>query len=170
MDEKKRKEEDNDNENEIIEKKYFIIFKNKKYEDKEYKYAFEYIKQFKNWKIAKENELIPKEVKDHFKAFKEVLKEGGTKNKKEWRNPIDFTEQIKEAEEYKQKLIEETKKETVKKNLRNYLNLLTKDNFDETKENILKIIKNSPENQDKFLEVLFHKAVLEKAYAKLFGS
>ena len=169
MDEKKRKEEDNDNENEIIEKKYFIIFKNKKYEDKEYKYAFEYIKQFKNWKIAKENELIPKEVKDHFKAFKEVLKEGGTMNKKEWRNPIDFSEQMKEAEEYKQKLIEETKKETVKKNLRNYLNLLTKDNFDETKENILKIIKNSPENQDKFLEVLFHKAVLEKAYAKLYA-
>ena len=81
----------------------------------------------------------------------------------------DNTEEIKKAEIFKNKLEEEAKKEQIKKTLRNYLNLLTLDNFKEMKENILKVIKDSPENQDKFLEVLFHKAVFEKAYAKLYS-
>ena len=31
--------------------------------------------QFKKWKIVKENELLSKQLKEHFEGFKEVLKE-----------------------------------------------------------------------------------------------
>ena len=74
--ERKRKEE----EEKTIEKKYFIIFKNKKPEKKE-KFTFEYIFQFKNWNICKANDLLPDEVKHHFDSFKDEIKEAGKKKR-----------------------------------------------------------------------------------------
>ena len=37
--------------------------------------------QFKKWKISTEDELLTKEVKDHFANFKEEIKEGGKSKK-----------------------------------------------------------------------------------------
>ena len=81
---------------------------------------------------------------------------------------IDLTKEIKAAEEFKQKLNEENKQDILKKDLRNLLNLLTHDNYQKIKEEIIDKIKNSIEDEDKFLDVLFQKAVLEKAYVKLY--
>ena len=192
--ERRRKEEE---ESKVIERKYFITFKNKKSEKHE-KFTFEYIMQFKKWKISTEDELLTKEVKEHFSNFKEEIKEGG-KNKKnrddnnkkkdnytktkvkessekklpavtsmeQWAR-IDLTKEIKAAEEFKQKLNEENKQDILKKDLRNLLNLLTHDNYQKIKGEIIDKIKNSIEDEDKFLDVLFQKAVLEKAYVKLY--
>ena len=194
--ERRRKEEE---ESKIIERKYFITFKNKKSERHE-KFTFEYIMQFKKWKISTEDELLTKEVKDHFANFKEEIKEGGKSKKnrddnnkkkdnyiktkvkessekklpavssssmEQWAR-IDLTKEIKAAEEFKQKLNEENKQDILKKDLRNLLNLLTHDNYPKIKQEIIEKIGDSIENQDKFLDVLFQKAVLEKAYVKLY--
>ena len=182
----------------VIEKKYFITFKNKKLEKIE-KFTFEYILQFKKWKISTEDELLTKDVKKHFLGFKEEVREGGKKKKEDNNNRKkdtftkkkekekenaenktqtgslgqwarkDLTKEIKAAEAFKQKFTEESKQDPIKKDLRNLLNILTHDNYKEIKEEILKLIKDSVENQEKFLDVLFQKAVLEKAYAKLYS-
>ena len=203
--ERKRKEEEE--KNKVIEKKYFIVFKNKKSEKKEYKYTFEYIMQFKKWKIANEEELLTDKTKEHFKGFNEVEKDGGKpkkrdnqkvpyyKNKsngpnyakiqvtKEEPNPVtpvpensmeqwarkDMTKEIKAAEEFKQKLEETIKDDPIKRNLRNYLNMLTKDNYEKTKKEIFNVIKDSVDYQCKFLDVLFQKAVFERAFVEIYA-
>ena len=183
----------------IIERKYFITFKNKKSQTNE-QFTFEYIMQFKKWKICKEDDLLPNEVKSHFAGFKEEIKEGGKKkkdrdrdrdrddaNKKKENNQAknakeatpevslekwarkDMTKEIKAAEEFKKKLMEEKGVDVIKKDLRDLLNKLTPDNYNDIKDQILEKIKADVGVQDKFLDVLFQKAVLEKAYVKLYS-
>ena len=199
--ERKQKEEEERKKREeekIIEKKYFITFKNQK-SPKNEKFTFEYILQFRKWKICSEDDLLTKEVKTHFEGFKEEIREGGkkkkdredtnrkkdnyTKNKtnketvenkkqtntmEKWAR-IDLSKEIKAAEQYKQKLTEEKKQDVLKKDLRNLLNLLTHDNYPQIKKEILEKIKDNVEYQNQFLEVLFQKAVLEKAFVKLYS-
>ena len=206
--ERKRKEEEE--KNKVIEKKYFIVFKNKKNENKEYKYTFEYIMQFKKWKISNEEELLTDGVKKHLEKFKEVEKDEAKQKKRDNQknnyykqknngpnytriqttkeesnsNPSnppttevgleswarkDMTKEIKAAEEFKTKLEETIKDDPIKRNIRNYLNMLTKDNYEETKKKILDIIKDNVDYQYKFLDVLFQKAVFEKAYVEIYA-
>ena len=199
LEEQRRKEEEE--KNKVIEKKYFIVFKNRKSEKKEYKYTFEYIMQFKNWKISKEDELLTDSVKQHFKDFEEEEREGGKRKKNDgkinknrssapeysqqpktglannetpassmekWARK-DMTKEIKAAEEYKQKLEETIKDDPIKRNLRGFLNMLTKDNYEQIKQDILGVIKDNVDYQIKFLDVLFQKAVLERAYVALYA-
>ena len=81
----------------------------------------------------------------------------------------DMTKEIKAAEEYKQKLEETIKDDPIKRNLRGFLNMLTKDNYDQIKQDILGVIRDNVEYQIKFLDVLFQKAVLERAYVALYA-
>ena len=208
--EEERKQKEEDEKNKVIEKKYFIVFKNKKSEKKEYKYTFEYIMQFKDWKISNETDLLTENAKKHFEDFNEEEREGGKKKKrddgktfynnkqtnskginyakiqvtKEETNsspaPVqensmeqwarkDMTKEIKAAEEFKHKLEETIKDDPIKRNLRGYLNMLTKDNYEETKSHILSVIKDNVDYQVKFLDVLFQKAVMERAYVELYA-
>ena len=59
--------------------------------------------------------------------------------------------------------------EIIKKELRAILNIMTKDNYDETKSKILEIIKENVEYQEKFLEIFILKAVMEESYAELYA-
>ena len=61
------------------------------------------------------------------------------------------------------------KKDPIKWNLRELLNMLTKDNYNETKAKILDVIKENVEYQEKFLDVLFQKAVHEKSFVKIYA-
>ena len=206
--EEERRKKEEEEKNKVIEKKYFITFKNRKSDKKEYKYTFEYIMQFKKWKISNEEDLLTESTKRHFVNFKEEEKEGAKPKKKE--NPKssyynkpknselisnktikedsappaaiatpenameqwarkDMTKEIKAAEEFKQKLEETIKDDPIKRNLRNFLNMLTKDNYDKIKQNIIDTIKEKVEYQEKFLDVLFQKAVSERAYVELYA-
>ena len=206
--ERKRKEEEE--KNKVIEKKYFIVFKNKKTEKKEYKYTFEYIMQFRKWKISNEDDLLTEEAKKHFEDFKEEEREEGKSKKRDNNKPYnnykgnkstknmprppmkeeqnapaptplstentmeqwarkDMTNEIKAAEEFKKNLEEAIKDDPIKRNLRNFLNMLTKDNYEKTKEHILEVIRDNVEYQCKFLDVLFQKAVSETAYVELYA-
>ena len=214
--ERKRKEEEEEEKrkelekNKVIEKKYFIVFKNKKSEKKEYKYTFEYIMQFQKWKISNEEELLTSVAKQHFEEFKEVEKDEGKPKKRDNRdiskssyfkprsttsyskvqlvkeepnslNPSsseggmeqwarkDMTKEIKAAEEFKHKLEETIKDDPTKRDLRDFLNMLTKDNYETIKKRIFDKIKEGIEDQIKFLDVLFQKAVSEQAYVEIYA-
>jgi hypothetical protein len=81
----------------------------------------------------------------------------------------DMTNEIKAAEEFKKNLEEAIKDDPIKRNLRNFLNMLTKDNYEKTKEHILEVIRDNVDYQCKFLDVLFQKAVSETAYVELYA-
>ena len=209
--ERKRKEEEE--KNKTIEKKYFIVFKNKDYDNREYEYTFEYIMQFKKWKISNEEELLNDKAKQHLEKFKEVEKDEGKPKKRDYAKSSyskpkssapqyvksqttkelddlsleapslsavfdnnmgqwarkDMTKEIKAAEEFKQKLEETIKDDPVKRNLRSFLNMLTKDNYEATKEKILEVIRDNIDYQYKFLDVLLQKAVSERSYAEIYA-
>ena len=83
----------------------------------------------------------------------------------------DLTKQIQAAEEYKKRLVEETiKDDKIKRTLRDYLYKLTKENYENTKLEILKIIKDNVNYQEKFLDVLFEKILLfERDYFEIYA-
>ena len=71
-------------------------------------------------------------------------------------------EKITNGEEREEKEID-----VIKKDLKDLLNKLTPDNYNVIKELILEIIKEDVQVQDKFIDVLFQKAVLEDVYVGL---
>ena len=81
----------------------------------------------------------------------------------------DMSEGEKLANEFKIKLDEERKRDPIRNDLIELLNILTVDNYDDVKKQIYEIIKSDVEDQGKFLEVLFKKAVHEKAFVLLYS-
>ena len=81
----------------------------------------------------------------------------------------DFSEEVKKAEIFKKKLDEIKEQDPIKFDLTEYLNMLTVDNYNDTKLLIFNKIKDDIEHQKKFLEVLFQKAVHEKAFVNLYA-
>jgi hypothetical protein len=81
----------------------------------------------------------------------------------------DMSEAERMAQEFKTKLEEERKRDPVKNDLIELLNILTVDNYDEVKKQIYEKIKGDVEDQGKFLEVIFKKAVNEKAFVFLYS-
>ena len=82
----------------------------------------------------------------------------------------EITQEIKQAEEFKKRLEETRQKDPIKYELTEYLNILTVDNYNETKEKILTTIQSNVEYQDKFIEVLFQKAIHEKSFVFLYAN
>ena len=141
-------------------------------EKKEYKYTLEYMMQSKNWKISNEDELLTESVKQHFKNFEEEEREGRKRKKNEEKNNRKnyMTKETKLAEEFKQKLEETIKyNDPIKRNLRGFLNMLTKDNYEQIKQDLLDVIRDNVEYQTKFLDVLFQKAIFERVYVSLYA-
>lgn len=91
-----------------------------------------------------------------------------SKDMKQWGRK-DLTKELASAEAYMKKIEEENQKDPIRFQLTEYLNMLTVDNYDETSQKILEIIKDSLEYQEKFLDVLFIKAVNEKAFVFLYA-
>jgi hypothetical protein len=81
----------------------------------------------------------------------------------------DMSEAEKLAQEFKTKMEDARKLDPVKNELTELLNILTVDNYDEVKSKIFEKIKDNVEDQYKFLEVLFKKAVSEKAFVRLYA-
>ena len=81
----------------------------------------------------------------------------------------DMSEAERMAQEFKTKLEEERKRDPVRNDLIELLNILTVDNYDEVKKQIYDKIKDDVEDQGKFLEVIFKKAVNEKAFVFLYS-
>ena len=160
----------------------------------EYIYSYEYLIQFETWEVSNQTEFLPEDTLKHINGMKEYLKEteqyySMEKFKNNYSNcntsksssssninfsmeqwaRKDYTKENEAAEENKKKFEENDKKDSVKKELRSILNIITKDNYDETKIQILEIIKENVEYQEQFLNIFFIKAVMEKSYAELYA-
>ena len=154
----------------------------------------EYMLAFKNWKIANETKLLPENVMDHLKKFDtfeevsinsssnkvrssqqktngniEMNRSSRAENTLEQWGRKDLTKEIELAEKFKQKLEILRKKDPIKFDLTELLNILAVDNYKPVKQIIFEKIKDSLDNQSKFLDVLFKKAVHEKAFVFLYA-
>lgn len=81
----------------------------------------------------------------------------------------DYTRETEEAENNKKIFDEINKKDAIKKELRELLNKMTKDNYDLVMAKILEIIKDKIENQDKFIDVIFLKSISEESYVGIYA-
>jgi hypothetical protein len=81
----------------------------------------------------------------------------------------DISNEIKLAEQFKEELENIKKADPVKFDLTEYLNILTVDNYEQTKKLIYDKISPEIAYQEKFLDVLFQKAVHEKAFVNIYA-
>ena len=157
-------------------------------------YSYEYLIQFESWEVSNQTELLPKETIEHINELEEQLKEmdkyyprekfktscsncntsksSSSSNisfsMEQWARK-DYTKETKAAEENKKRFEEHDQKDVIRRELRSILNIMTKDNYEETKTKILEIIKENVEYQEQFLDIFFLKAVMEKSYAELYA-
>ncbi len=157
-------------------------------------YSYEYLIQFESCEISNQTELLPKETLKHINELEEQLKEMDKYYPREKFKTIcincntsksspssninfsmeqwarkDYTKETQAAEENKKRFEEHDQKDVIKRELRSILNIMTKDNYEETKTKILEIIKENVEYQEQFLDIFFLKAVMEKSYAELYA-
>ena len=81
----------------------------------------------------------------------------------------DMSNEIKLAEQFKEDLEKIKKTDPIKFDLIEYLNILTVDNYEVTKKLIFDKISPDTAFQEKFLDVLFQKAVHEKAFVNIYA-
>jgi len=164
--------------------------------DTKKEYSYEYLKLFENLQISKNTDLLTKEALNHITEMEDnirsmkmdnLLKINSITNNSScntsksscssisnkislepWGRP-DYTKETEEAENNKKKFEEIGKKDIIKKELRELLNKMTKDNYEEIKIKILEIIKDKIENQDKLIDIIFLKSLLEKSYVSLYA-
>ena len=173
-----------------VDREYFVIDDDKQV----YNFDYEYMISFENWEICSETKLLSEDFLKHLEEFKIVEsepiksnnqnKKGNQKrhndyrkNQNEKKNEVDLSpfgrkdisKEIALAEEFKKKIDEEATKDPIRFKITEHLNILTVDNYKNISENIYEIIKDTIENQEKFLDVLFNKSVNEKAYVKLYA-
>ena len=156
------------------EKENFHIFSN------------EYISQFQNWKSSNETKLLNNDIINHINLMKDFISEYPKEKDKKYYNlnininnfqkenlekwgRKDITNEIKLAEIYKEQLDKLKLKDPIKFDLIELLNMLTVDNYEETKNSIFNIISKDINYQEKFLDVLLQKAVNEKAFVNLYA-
>ena len=175
-----------------VYKEYFVIDEDDK---QQFNFDYDYMISFENWEICKETKLLTEEFLQHLKDFEimeaEPIKQntnnnkgkkkyyGDKKNKENEKKKEnadlsdfgrkDFSKEIALAEQFKKNIDKEAEKDPIKFQITELLNILTKDNYKTTADQIYNIIENDIENQVKFLDVLFNKSVNEKSYVSLYA-
>ena len=172
--------------------------KEREKEKKKYTYTYEYLKHFENMEKSKETNLLTKDVLDHINQIEDGLKTKKMENLLEsnilshsndsncntsksscsslsnklsleiWARP-DYTKEKEEAENNKRNFEECDKKDIITKELRELLNKMTKDNYEEIKIKILEIIKNEVENKNKLLDIIFLKSCQEESFVVIYA-
>ena len=176
-----------------VYKEYFVIDEDDK---QQFNFDYDYMISFENWEICKETKLLTEEFLQHLKDFEIIEEEpikqnnnnnkgkkkyfGGDKKNKEGEKKKeiadlkdfgrkDFSKEIALAEQFKKNIDKEAEKDPIKFQITELLNILTKDNYKTTSDQIYAIIENSIESQVKFLDVLFNKSVNEKSFVALYA-
>ena len=145
-------------------------------------YTYEFLIQFETKEDCNKSDLLNKDCLIHISKMEITIKEYEKKypNKKnnnsstlnvsmiQWARKENTKEE--QAAEKNKKLFEENdKKDNVIKELREIMNIMTKDNYDEKKIKILQIIKDDLKLQEQFLQILYKKVIMESAYIDLYG-
>ena len=157
-----------------------------------YVYSYEYLIQFEKMESALDTNYLNPETLIHIGELEKDLKTLKKTNSKSisensschtsrhnsssninvslevWAKK-DYSKEIKAAEENKKKFDESNNIDPTKKQLRELLNILTKDNYEDIKKNIIEIIKDNVDDQIKFIEVFFPKACMETSYVSTYA-
>ena len=157
-----------------------------------YVYSYEYLIQFEKMESALDTDCLNPETLIHIGELEKDLKTLKKINSKSisensschtsrnnsssninvslevWAKK-DYSKEIKAAEENKKKFDELNNIDPTKKQLRELLNILTKDNYEDIKKNIIEIIKPNVDDQVKFIEVFFPKACMETSYVSTYA-
>ena len=157
-----------------------------------YVYSYEYLIQFEKMESAMDTDCLNPETLIHIGELEKDLKTLKKINSKSisensschtsrnnsssninvslevWAKK-DYSKEIKAAEENKKKFDELNNIDPTKKQLRELLNILTKDNYEDIKNNIIEIIKPNVDDQVKFIEVFFPKACMETSYVSTYA-
>ena len=110
----------------------------------------------------KQNNFIPKSMREN---NNELNKDG----------IIDLNSNIQEYTiknvplKKKEEEIKKINDDPIKKDLREFLNMLTKGNYEQIKQDILAIIRDNVNYQIKFVDILFKKAIYERVYTALYA-
>lgn len=121
------------------------------------------IKQFH---ISTKTSSLPQSLINHFlkyKIYEDIINSDSKKGK-------DFSNELKQAEEFKLKLEAKHQQDPIKFNLTELLNMLTVDNYKNIYALIFRAISLNVDYQVKFLEVLLQKAISEKAFVPLYAN
>jgi hypothetical protein len=180
----------------IIERMYFIV---NQPPSKQIIQTAEYINAFSTWAICKEKTLLSESTIAHlnkYKTYEEAFNDNNFSKKFERRpyerrsckmpsapvlDPIsrgqgmqqwgrkDISKELHAAEIFKEQMEVIKALDPVKSDLKELLNVLTVDNYNDVKKQIYNLIQDDIEKQYKFLEVMFNKAVHEKAFVFLYA-
>ena len=129
-------------------------------------YKIDYIMSIKQFHINTTTSNLPQSLIIHFskyQIYEDLINSNSKKDK-------DFSNELKQAEEFKLKLEAKHQQDPIKFNLTELLNMLTVDNYKNIYALIFKAISINVDYQVKFLEVLFQKAISEKAFVPLYAN
>ena len=81
----------------------------------------------------------------------------------------DISKETEKAEQFIKDLNSKLEEDTIKHDITSILNIVTVDNFDEIYNKLLFLLKNSFENQDKFIELILEKSFVENSFVVLYA-
>ena len=157
-------------------------------ENKEYIFSYEFLIKFKITEICNNTDLLFTETLNHLKDMEEKLEEMqkiknnnfDCKNSKinryknescslaQWGRK-DYTKEINIAEQNIKKFTEIDKENNTIRELRALTNIMTKDNYEAIKPQIINILKEDVKIQEQYLEIYIKKALEGKLYIELYG-
>ena len=133
-----------------------------------------------NLKNKSENSILENEENQPGTLYNQVISEENEElnsennespKKKSQQNIIRYSDEENE-EEIKIELpnfINEIKKDEIKGNFLEYLNIILIDNYIDIRDKIVPFIINNPFNQEKFIDILFQKSIYENKFRPLYA-
>ena len=155
--------------------------KDKEKEPKQKKvYTLEFIMQLKEQKIANEELLLSKEVKEHFQKLKQDNVEIKKMKSNEIEKPLNKVKSLnksknskkednKAEEEFKKSFSEALKDKNIDEKINYYLDKINLDNYDFVKKELLDLIIDSTENQDKFIDSVIKISILKSPFCEIYA-
>ena len=155
--------------------------KEKEKEPKQKKvYTLEFIMQLKEQKIANEELLLSKEVKEHFKNLKQdnveikkmksvEIEKPTNKVKSLHKSKTTKREDNKFEEELKKSFNEALKDKNTDEKIDYYLEKINSDNYDFVKKELLDLIIDNTENQDKFIDSVIKISILKSPFCEIYA-
>ena len=138
-------------------------------------YSLEFIMQLKDQKIANEELLLSKDVLEHFEKLKKEnieikrIKTLELEKKKSDIKTKAKKENNKAEEEFKRLISEELKDKNIDEKINFYLAKINLDNYDFVKKDLLDLIKDSEENQDKFVDSIIRISISKSPFIEIYA-
>jgi len=123
--------------------------------------------KIQNPKIDNLKNKINNKEKDN-NLYEGLIKSNDNFNISQWSRK-DMSKENELAENYIKELNLQMQKNSIKHDITSILNTLTVDNFNDVKDKLFIILNNNNDNQDKLIEVILEKCIIENGYIILYA-